>query len=164
MSQIITCPCGCNHSFEISRDFEKYEMIVSRLTKGETAKKGEKGFDVIGQDGTKFQVKYSNEIKTSSGSQWIWHGNLSDVGCDFFVLFGIDKHNDFMFLIPETEIKKRALVRNHSNIKNSQYQVGVSAGPNSWIWNYKVSPERFMTRLYYLKDMKQAEMIFSGGI
>jgi hypothetical protein len=165
MGQIVTCPCGCNHSFEVGESFERYEKIVADLVGGKTAPPRTKGYDVVGQDGrTTYQVKYTKKASNHGGvgkniPEFRWRfGNGNKLLADFLVLFAGTQQHEVMFLI-EKETCNRKLRKSQDD-----YWVISAAGYKSWIWNYHVSSENFMERVAELKSIQQLSIQFTKGL
>jgi hypothetical protein len=166
MSQIVTCPCGCNHTFEVDELFEKYEKIAAGLVNGKLCPRGTVGYDLIEQDGTTYQVKHSNARMMKHGKHaiWGWDFRLNHISPDFCILFGVTQNEYFVFLVPYEKAKSMASYRNPNSYDGPQLRLNAGSHYGSWIWDYRVSPENFMRRVAELKAAQQLSMMFSTGL
>lgn len=163
MSHIVTCP-NCEHVFEVDELFEKCEGVIEKITGGHRTKTGSAGVDVIGLDGTSYQVKHS-KIKKDNRN-WEWEFSINHVEPDFAAVFGLYKTDEFLFLLDYATVKRMSSMRITPTRRNSidSRRLHASYKINSWIWDYRVSPENFMARVAELKASQQLAMGFTKGL
>lgn len=163
MSQIVTCPCGCNHSFEIREEFEEYEEMVAKIVGGKTMPPRTPGYDVIDPDGFTYQVKYTGcPIKDPryKCEHWYWQfSNGHKLTADFLVLFAKDRSGNLSIFL-----MNKVTCKTFSPVGHDRFIMTGGIGKRSKIWDHRVSAENFMARVSELKKIEQLSLQFTQGL